>query len=207
MPSNHLILCHPLLLLLSIFPSVRVFSNESSLHIRWPKYWSFSYSISPSNEYSELISFRKIRDAWNNTLHYFWNFLAEGNCCISWCKIPGSMWNLSSRSKLQHKQHFLSVITDAGFNTRMGCIHTFSTELNLRKISSLFVEEWNAMAISICKIWGVMINIFSCVTTTTIKIWNIFINTESSLTFTVILPTPPQANIALFVIIDYLSLF
>ena len=58
MPSNHLILCHPLLLLLSIFPSIRVFSNESALHIRWPKYWSFSFSISPSNEYSGLISFR-----------------------------------------------------------------------------------------------------------------------------------------------------
>ena len=57
-PSNHLILSHPLLLLPSIFPSVRVFSNESALHIRWPKYWSFSFSISPSNEYSELISFR-----------------------------------------------------------------------------------------------------------------------------------------------------
>ena len=58
MPSNHLILCHPLLLLLSLFPSIRVFSNESVLHIRWPKYWSFSFSISPSNEYSGLISFR-----------------------------------------------------------------------------------------------------------------------------------------------------
>ena len=58
MPSNHLILCHPLLLLPSIFPSIRVFSNESALRIRWPKYWSFSFSISPSSEYSELISFR-----------------------------------------------------------------------------------------------------------------------------------------------------
>ena len=57
-PSNHLILCCPLLLLPSIFPSIRVFSNELNLHIRWPKYWSFSFSISPSNEYSELISFR-----------------------------------------------------------------------------------------------------------------------------------------------------
>ena len=56
MPSNHLILCHPLLLLPSIFPSIRVFSNESVLHIRWPKYWSFSSSVSPSNEYSGLIS-------------------------------------------------------------------------------------------------------------------------------------------------------
>ena len=58
MPSNHLILCHPLLLLPSIFPSIRIFSNESVLHIRWPKYWSFSFSISSSNEHSGLISFR-----------------------------------------------------------------------------------------------------------------------------------------------------
>ena len=58
MPSNHVILCHPLLLLPSIFPSIRVFSNESVLQIRWPKHWSFSLSISPSNEYSGLISFR-----------------------------------------------------------------------------------------------------------------------------------------------------
>ena len=58
MPSSHLILCRPILLLPSIFPSIRVFSNESVLHIRWPKYWSFSFSITPSNEYSGLISFR-----------------------------------------------------------------------------------------------------------------------------------------------------
>ena len=58
MRSNHLILCHPLLFLPSIFPSIRLVSNESVLHIRWPKYWSFSFSISPFNEYSGLISFR-----------------------------------------------------------------------------------------------------------------------------------------------------
>ena len=58
MSSNHLILCHPLLLMLSIFPSIRVFSNELALYIRWPKYWSVSFNISPSNEYSALISFR-----------------------------------------------------------------------------------------------------------------------------------------------------
>ena len=58
MPSNHLILCHPLLLLPSVFPSIRVFSNESVLQIRWPNYWSFSFSISPSNKYSGLIFFR-----------------------------------------------------------------------------------------------------------------------------------------------------
>ena len=58
MPSNHLIFCHPLLLLTSIFPSIRIFSSESALPIKWPKYWSFSFNISPSNEYSGLISFR-----------------------------------------------------------------------------------------------------------------------------------------------------
>ena len=57
-PSNHLVLCCPLLFLPSIFPSIRIFSYESALHIRWPKYWSFSFSISPSNEYSGLISFK-----------------------------------------------------------------------------------------------------------------------------------------------------
>ena len=62
MPSSHLILCRPLLLLPSIFHSIRVFSNESTLHIRWPKYWSFSFSISPSNEHPGLISFRM--DCW-----------------------------------------------------------------------------------------------------------------------------------------------
>ena len=58
MPSNHIILCHPLLLLPSVYPSIRVFSNESILRIRWPKYWSFTFSIGPSNEYSRLIFFR-----------------------------------------------------------------------------------------------------------------------------------------------------
>ena len=58
MPSNHLILCHPRLLPPSIFPSIKLFSNELVLHVRWPKYWSFSFSISPSNEYSGLLSFR-----------------------------------------------------------------------------------------------------------------------------------------------------
>ena len=66
MPTNHFILCHPLLLLPSIFPSIRVFSSDSVLCIRWPKYWSFSFSISPSNEYSGLVSFRM---AWLDLLH------------------------------------------------------------------------------------------------------------------------------------------
>ena len=72
MPSNHLILCHPLVFLPSIFPSIRVFSNESVLHIRWPKYWSFSFSISPFNEHSGLISFRI---DWFDLLAVPWSFL------------------------------------------------------------------------------------------------------------------------------------
>ena len=71
MPSNHLILYHPLLLLPSIFTSIRVFSSESVLHIRWPKYWSFSFSISPSSEYSGLVSFRM---DWLDLLAVQWTF-------------------------------------------------------------------------------------------------------------------------------------
>ena len=83
MPLNHLILCHPLLLLSSIFPSIRDFSNESVLHIRWPEYWSFCFSISPSNEYSGLISFR---------IYWFDIFAVQGSfqhhsskTSILWC--------------------------------------------------------------------------------------------------------------------------
>ena len=72
MPSNHLILCHLLLLLPSIFPSIRVFSNESVLCIRWSKYWSFSFSISPSNEYSGLISFRIDNSQYYFRIGYSW---------------------------------------------------------------------------------------------------------------------------------------
>ena len=72
-PSNHLNLCHPLLLLPLIFPSIRVFSNELALRIRWPKYWSFSFSISPSDEYSGLISFRvdlgQAKKTWQSLFH------------------------------------------------------------------------------------------------------------------------------------------
>ena len=85
MPSNHLILCHPLLLLPSILPSIRVFSNESALPIRWPKYWSFSFNISPSNEYSGLISFR-----------------------IDWLDLPAVLGTL--KSLLQHHSSKASIL-------------------------------------------------------------------------------------------------
>ena len=90
MPSNHLILYSPLLLLPSIFPSIRVFSNESVLHIRWPKYWGFSFSISPSNEYSGLISFR-----------------------TDWFDLLAVQWNL--KSLLQHHSSKASILQCSAF--------------------------------------------------------------------------------------------
>ena len=90
MPSNHLILGHPLLLLPSIFPSIRVFSNESALRIRLPKYWSFSFSISPSNEYSGLISFR-----------------------MDWLDLPAVQGSL--KSILQHHSSKASILQRSAF--------------------------------------------------------------------------------------------
>ena len=96
MPSNHLILCHPLLLLPSIFPSIRVFSNESALHIRWPKYWSFSFNISPSNECSGLISFRM---DWFDLFPYL--FYA---CCMlrhfNWVWFFVTLWTIACQAPL-----------------------------------------------------------------------------------------------------------
>ena len=90
MPSNHLILCRPLLLPPSMFPSIRVFSNESVLRIRWPKYWSFSFSISPSNEYSRLISFR-----------------------MDWLDLPAVQGTL--KSLLQHHSSEASILRHSAF--------------------------------------------------------------------------------------------
>ena len=90
MTSNHLILCRPLLLLSSIFPSIRVFSNESVLRIRWPKYWSFSFNISPSNEHSGLISFR-----------------------MHWLDLPAEQGTL--RSLLQHHSSKASILWHSAF--------------------------------------------------------------------------------------------
>ena len=94
MPSNHLILCYPLPLSPSILPSIRVFSNESVLPIRWPKYWSFSFSISPSNEYSGLISFRidwldllAVQETLKSLLQHYTskaNMLLKKKACLQW---------------------------------------------------------------------------------------------------------------------------
>ena len=103
MPSNHLILCHPLLLLPSIFPSIRVFSNESALCIRWPKYWSFSFNISPSNEYSGLISFR-----------------------MDWLDLLAVQGTL--KSLLQHHSSKASILRRSAFFTSSSHIHTWPLE-------------------------------------------------------------------------------
>ena len=91
MPSNHLILCHPLLLQPSIFPSIRAFSNESVLPIRWPKYWSFSFNISPSNEHSGLIPFR-----------------------MDWLDLPAVQGTL--KSLLQHHSSKASIVRCSAFS-------------------------------------------------------------------------------------------
>ena len=101
MPWNHLILCHPLLLLPSIFPSVRVFSNESALHIRWPKYWNFSFNIWPSNEHSGLISFRMD--------------------CLDLLAVQGTLKNL-----LQHHSSKASILWPSAFFT-VNLLHPYMT--------------------------------------------------------------------------------
>ena len=103
MPSNHLVFCHPLLLLPSIFLSIRVFSNEMALQIRWPKYWSFSCSISPSNKYSELISFR---------IDWF-DLLAVQGTCKSFLQ-----HHSSKASILQHSAFFVAQFSHPYVTTR-----------------------------------------------------------------------------------------
>ena len=99
MPSNHLILCHPLLLLPSILPSIRVFTNESVLHIRWPKYWRLSFSISPSNEYSGLISFRidcydlpAVQGTLKSLLQHLFQHQSSPTL-LNWCSKSSVIWH------------------------------------------------------------------------------------------------------------------
>ena len=100
-PSNHLILCHPLLLQPSIFPSLRVFSNESALCIRWPKYWSFSFNIRPSNEHPGLISFK-----------------------MDWLDLPAVQWTL--KSLLQHHSSKASILQRSAFySQKLTSIHDY----------------------------------------------------------------------------------
>ena len=111
MPSNHLILCHPLLLLPSIFPSIRVFSNELALRIRWTKYWSFSFSISPSNEHSGLIFFR-----------------------MDWLDLLAAQGNL--KSLLQHHSLKASILQCSAFFI-VQLSHSLPTFLRINSLSLL----------------------------------------------------------------------
>ena len=115
-PSKHLILCHPLLLLPSIFPSIKAFSNKSVLHISWPKYWSFSFSISPSNEYSGLISFR-----------------------IDWFDLLAVQGTL--KSLLQHHSSKESIIRHSAFFTVQLSHPYMTTEKTIALTRWIFVDK------------------------------------------------------------------
>ena len=124
MPSNHLVLCLPLLFPPSIFPSIRVFSNESALSIRWPKYWSFSFSISPSNEYSGLISFR---------MHWF-DLLAVQ------APLKSLFQHHSSKvSILQHSAFFIAQLSHPYMTT--GKNITLTRQTSVGKVMSLLFNK------------------------------------------------------------------
>ena len=114
MPSNHLILCQLLFLLLSIFPSIKVFSKELALRIRWPKYWSFSFSISPSNEYSELISFR-----------------------INWLNLPAVQGTLKSLLQHHSSKHQL-------FGTQLPYSPTLTHIHNITTGETIAMTKWTS---------------------------------------------------------------
>ena len=125
MPSNHLILCHPLLLLPSIFPSIRVFSSESILHFRWPKYWSFSFNISPSKEYSGLISFR-----------------------MDWLNLPVVQGTL--KSLLQHHSSKASVFwCSAFFIVQLSYPH-ITTEKTIALTREIFLGKVMSLLLNMC---------------------------------------------------------
>ena len=151
MPSNHLILCRPLLLLPSTFPIIRVFSSESVLHIRWPKYWSFSFSISPSIEYSGLISFRM---AWLDLLavqgilksllqHQF-------KSSILWCSAffvvqLSHPYMSTGKTRALTRQTFAGKVMSLFLNIFLGC-HSFSSK---KQASFNFMA-----AVTICSDFG-----------------------------------------------------
>ena len=125
MPSNHLILCHPFLLLPSIFPSIRVFSNESGLRMRWPKYWSFSFNISPTSGYSRLISFR-----------------------IDWFDLPAVHGTL--KSLLQHHGSKASILQCSAFFMVQLSHPYMTTEKTIALTRQTFVSKVEYLCFLIC---------------------------------------------------------
>ena len=135
MPSNHLILCHPLLLLPSTFPSIKVFSNEMGLHTRWSGYWSFSFSISPPNEYSGLISFRidwfdllAVQKTLKSLLQHH-----SSKASVLWC----SAFFLVQLSHLYIKTGKTIVLTIWTFVANISALNTLSRYLHKRSLNTL----------------------------------------------------------------------
>ena len=128
-PSNQFIFCHPLLLLPSIFPSIRIFSNELALHIRWPKYWSFSFNISPSNEYSGLISFRMDR--------------------LDLLAIQGTL-----KSLLQHHSSKASILQPSAFFIGQLSNPYMTTGKTIALTRETFVGKVMALLLICCLSWG-----------------------------------------------------
>ena len=129
LPSNHLILCHPLLLLPSIFPSIRVFSNESTLSVRWPKYWSFSFSISPSSEHPGLISFR-----------------------MDWLDLLAVQGTL--KSLLQHHSSKASILQDSAFFIVQLSHPYMTTGKNIALTRWTFVGKVMSLLLVGCLVWS-----------------------------------------------------
>ena len=129
MPSNYFILCRPLLLLSSIFHSIRVFSNESVLHIRWPKYWSFSFSISPSNDYSGLISFR-----------------------MDWLDLLAVQGTL--KSLLQHHSSIASILRGSAFFIVQPSHPFMTTEKTIALTRWTFIDKEISLLLICCLDWS-----------------------------------------------------
>ena len=132
MPSNHFILCCPLLLPLSIFPSIRVFSNESVLRIRWPKYWSFSFNISPPNEYSGLISFRidwldllAVQGTLRSLLQHHSSKASILQCSAFFIVQPSHPYMTTGKTIALTKQTFVSKVMSLLFNMLSRFVITF----------------------------------------------------------------------------------
>ena len=163
MPSNHLILCHPLLLLPSIFPNIRVFSNESALCIRWPKYWSFSLSISPSNEHPALISFRM---DWLNLLAVQGTLKSllqhhSSKASILWCSAffivqLSHPYMTTGKTRAFARRTFVGKVTSLLFNMLSRLVITFLPK------SKCFLTSW--LQITICSDFGAPKN----------KVWHCF---------------------------------
>ena len=149
MPSNHLILCWPLLLLPSIFPSIRVFSNESVLHIRWPKHWNFSFRISPSNEHSGLISFRM---DWFDLLEVqgtLKSFVQHhiSNASVLWCSASfmvqfSHLYMTTGKTIALMLQAFVSKVKSLLFNTLSRFVIAFLPRSKHVLISWLQSLQW-----------------------------------------------------------------